>query len=433
MRVSENGGDPEPASTLDAARGETAHRCPWFLPDGEHFLFVALPMRDRGVQVVIGQASSLTRTDLVVTHGAPVYASSGHLLFQRRTTLVAQPFDARTLSLEGEPVPLADAPGYVGAKFTGGRAVSVSARGDLLYLTDLFPNTALEWRDLGGNLINRVDVPAGRYHFINLSLDSRLGVASKLSTSVAGDVWLFDLDRGGGSRLTSTPGLNYGSTISADGRNIVFSGNPEGIEYLYSVTAGGSLTPDPLFRGGAQFKMPLAWSADGNVVFYREHHPDTNTDLWIQPMTGEDRKPRPYLRTRFTEDMAAPSPDGKWVAYVSDEAGPLDAYVQPYPVPDAKTRVTTEGAKAIYWRKDSRQLLIVGADHRDLFLVDVEAGKGFRASRPRKAGRLPSGVFSYVASSDLSRVLVSIPEAGDVGSSLTLLQNWVAAVKAPAR
>jgi hypothetical protein len=346
---------------------------------------------------------------------------------------VAQRFDARTLSVDGEPVPLADVPGYVGAKFTGGRAVSASGSGDLLYLTDSFPNTTLEWRNLGGHLINRVDVPPGRYHFINLSLDSRLGVASRLSTSVAGDVWLLDLERGGGSRLTSTPGLNYGSAISADGKTVVFSGNPEGIEYLYSVTAGGSASADPLFRGGAQFKMPLAWSADDKVVFYREHHPDTSTDLWIQPMSGDDRNPRPYLRTRFTEDMAAPSPDGKWVAYLSDEAGSLDAYVQPYPVPDAKTRVTTEGAKAIYWRKDSGQLLIVGADHRDLFLVDVEPGREFRTSRPRKVGRLPAGVFSYVASSDLSRVLVSIPEAGDVGSSITLVQNWAAALKTPAR
>ena len=430
VRVSENGGEPQPASTLDATRGENAHRFPWFLPDGEHFLFVALPMRDKSVQVVLGQTSSLDRKDLMLADSAPVFAAPGYLLFARKTELVALAFNARTLAPEGEPIPLADTPGYVQYQYTGGRAASVSSDGDVLYLTDSFPNTTLEWRDLTGNLITRVDAPAGRYFYISISADSRQAVASRLTSSAAADLWLLDLEGGGGTRLTSTPGLNYGAVLAPNGQDIVYSGNPQGMEVLFHATTGGNAAPVPVFRGGSQFKLPGSWSADSKLVFYREIHADTNSDIWVQPMTGDDRTPKPYLRTPFEEERPAASPDGKWIAYLSNEAGTLDAYVQAFPVPNAKKRITTEGAQGIFWKKNGRQILIVGADQRDLYRVDVEpGGKEFRASRPRKVGRLPAGLFWAEASSDLSKFLVAVPEAGEVGSSLTLLQNWTAALR----
>src|SRR5262249_51103084 len=141
--VSANGGEPRPATTLDPARGHTAHRFPAFLPDGRHFLYVALPAKNLKFDVFVGSIDGGSPERLEAMESAPVYTEPGYVLFSRKDVLVAQQFDAGTRRLIGEPVAIGDAPSSVGALFMSGRAVSASTTGVLAYLGDRLPNTKL--------------------------------------------------------------------------------------------------------------------------------------------------------------------------------------------------------------------------------------------------------------------------------------------------
>jgi len=168
-------------------------------------------------------------------------------------------------------------------------------------------------------------------------------------------------------------------------------------------------------------------------MIFEQLDPQTNRDLWILPMEGDAsassaRVPKPYLRTPFNETFAAVSPDGQWLAYVSDESGQAEVYVDAFPTPRQKYRVTDHGAFAPYWRKDGRELAILSADFRSILVADVAPGTEFRASAPRQLMALPKGTVTAQPTPDLQRVLVAKPVNESSISTLTLVFDWPGAL-----
>ena len=180
--------------------------------------------------------------------------------------------------------------------------------------------------------------------------------------------------------------------------------------------------------------QPLSWSADGRTLVFNELNPVTNRDLWLLPMAGDraadghQPSPTPCATTPANELGGVISPDSKWMAYVSDETGRLECFVQAFPVPGRKYRVTTNGAVQLWWRKDSRQLLLLDAENQ-LLQSDVLPGSDFSTTAPKIVGHLPKSVQAVDAPADLQRVLALTLEGGSASMSIALVQNWASGLR----
>ena len=377
QRVSANGGDPKPVTTLDAARGETGHRFPWFLPDGQHFLFATLPMKNQKFDIFVGSLDGTRSDQLMSSEGAAVYAEPGYLLFARKNVLVAQPFDARARRLSGEPLAIGDAPSSLGGRYSAGRAVSASTTGAIAYLGDRQPDTKLVWVDRSGRQVGTLAVPDGRYQELSFSPDGRRVAIVRFATQSTADIWIADADRGGATRFTSAPGANTDVVWSPDGARILFSSDRGGPRDFFMKPASGATMETPFYASKVLFKDSRSWSPDGKWLAYEDLDPKTNRDLWILPMEG-DHTPKPYLQTPFNETTAAISPDGHWLAYLSDESGQFEVYVDAFPTPRNKVKVSDHGAFYSFWRKDGRELAIVSG--RRTVAAGVRDDAGHRVS-----------------------------------------------------
>jgi serine/threonine protein kinase/Tol biopolymer transport system component len=432
MRVSASGGTPEPATSLDASRGETGHRFPSFLPDGDHFLYAALPARAGTFNVYIGSLSGSKAELLMKAESAPVYASPGYLLFDRKGGLVAQRFDPASRTLSGDPQPLEDVPGGIGAQWFADHAVSASATGALAYLAAPPANTGLVWFDAAGRETGRVEVPPGQYEQVALSRDGRRAVAERRVSPSVADLWMIDLERGGATRFTTGSSVNFAAAWSPDGERVVFSSDRNGPEGLFVKPSNGTGSEQVLYQSPSLFKQPQSWSPDGKYVVYTDNSPITNLDLWVMPMGGgSESKPFVYAQSPANENGGQISPDGHWMAYVSDETGRYEAYVQAFPTPGRKFRLTTAGTSGVWWRKDSKRLLMLNSNSTEVLQSDVQPGQEFSATEPKVIGHLPKGLQAMDVSPDLQRFLGLMIEGGNVNMSVTLVQNWTSALGRP--
>jgi serine/threonine protein kinase/Tol biopolymer transport system component len=426
MRVAVSGGEPQPATALDASRKETGHRFPFFLPDGRHFLFAALPAHSGQFDIFGGALDSTERPLVLTAATSAVYADPGFLLFARKGVLVAQPFDAKNLRLTGDAITLDDIPGATGFQFTSSSAVSASPDA-LVYVNDPFANTRLAWFTREGHEIEGIQADAGRYIEIRLAPDNQHAALVRQSSTTSTTIWVLDLARHGATRIADKPGANYQVAWSPDGKRLAYTSDGSGTENLFVRDAAGATPEMPLFESPALFKKVQSWAADGTVLF-TQRTPDTGNDLMTVGAAG-GRSAAPYLHETFSEDLGRFSPDGHWVAYVSDESGNPDVYVRSYPTPDHKYRVTTDGGTWAAWNGAGTQLLVGGADGRQIKLADVRPGAELSISVPKVVGLLPPDASAWDVSRDLQRLIVSVPAPGSVGLSLTVLENWRAELR----
>ena len=429
MRVSESGGTPTPVTTFDPDLKEDSHRHPRFLPDGRHFLYLARVnggSPDNGIMVssIDGGPSNL----LVRSPAAAEYAS-GHLLFMRDGTLMAQPFDPSRLELSGEASPLAEdldlvAPGTALAVF------SASVNGTLVYQTG--GSTAarkLVWRDRDGRVTGSLGEEA-TYWDLSLSPNGDQAAVNVSGPSGSADTWLYDISRGVGTRLTFDPHDEWGLAWSPDGRTLAFASDRQGHYDLYSIAVGGT-EPEQVLYASETTKVPASISPDGQLLLFAEQNRDTGWDLWLLPLEGE-RTPRPFINTRFDQPVAAFSPDGRWVAYGSNESGRMEVYVVPFPGPGRKWQISTQGGSWPQWRRDGREIFYRGPAGT-IFATQVEArGDTLTVGMPKSLFVLQTPESSnqrYAPTADGEHFLSIEPIAAQARSPLTVVMNWPA--KAP--
>jgi Tol biopolymer transport system component len=425
QQVSSDGGEVVTVARPDSARGESALRFPCFLPDGQHFLYVSLPRRQGQFDVHVGALDSRENRRIMTAGSAPIYAEPGYLIFGRDGRLVAQRFDRSSLRPTGRVVPLDDE--LPPTQTEGASLLCAPARGVLLYVSAGTPNTQLEWFDRAGRPMGTVPLPPGRYEYPTLSRDDRLAAVTRLSSAAFGDLWLVDLRRSVATRATTDGTVPPGqaSPWSPDGSRIAYQCTPSGPYDIYQVLASGTGRPEPLVQSNVVIKWPEVWSPDGKYLVFGQLGQATQSDLWLLPLQGE-RKPMPYLCSPFYEAGADISPDGRWLAYASNETGTNEVYVQSFPELGEKHRISTAGGYAAKWSRDGRELLIWSSP---VFSVDVQTTPSFRVGTPRRLFTPRQDVAGITATSDLKRFLAAVPVKGSVPPNITVILNWQALLK----
>jgi serine/threonine protein kinase len=425
MRVAASGGRPMAVTRLGP--NESVHAAPVLLPDGEHFLFyVPISKKARGVNVGRLDASDSTR--LLDTDGSAVYASGGRLLFVRQGALFAQDFDAKRLQLSGEPFAVADRIAMGGS---GIAAVSASASGPIVYRAGSgAARRQLVWVDRAGREISKIGEPTtGAALNPSLSPDGHL-VALQRSLDGNIDIWQLDVERGALSRLISNPATEVAPLWSPDGEHIVFTSTRNGSFDLYQKSISHPETEE-LILSSPHTKSVTDWSLDGRWLLYRDVDPKTGFDIWALPVDGP-RKPFAVVQTDADERDAQFSPDGKWIAYASNEAGRFDVYLQSFPAPPRKWLVSTNGGAQPRWRRDGRELFYVTLDGR-LAAVPIQLNQsreGIDISAPAilfsaAIGGAIQGMdrHQYIASGDGQRFLLN-RVADESASPITVILNW---------
>jgi dipeptidyl aminopeptidase/acylaminoacyl peptidase len=366
---------------------------------------------------------------LLQTAVSAAYAPQGFLLFLQNDALMAQRFDADALRLAGEPTRVAERVAYNVALGRG--AFSLSENGVLAFRVGGGLRNQLLWFDREGRQTGSLGAP-GLYFTLGLSPDGRRA-AVDLSDAQTGtnDVWLFDLARGVPSRFTTDPSGDSNPLWSPDGGRVVFSSGRRGALDLYQKAASG-VGEEELLLESPDAKVPNDWSPDGRFIVYQTSDAKTRFDLWLLPTFG-DRRPVPFLQTRFNEHQAQFSPDGRWVAYTSDESGTPEVYVQTFPASGGRWRVSAGGGCQPRWRRDGRELFYIAAD-RKLMAAEVKPGDTFEAGPPRalfatRVMTLADFRNHYAASADGQRFLVSSMVEDEAAAPITVVVNWAADLK----
>ena len=423
FRLPASGGQPVPATELDPSRGETAHRFPRFLPDGDHFLFLVVSAKPEASGIYVGSLTSKGARKLVSSPNRADFAEPDLLLFLRESTLMAQRFDPGKLELLGDPFQIAT--GVTGNPVSGSGGFSVSANGVLAVRGGGNSGVRqLTWTDATGKANGTVGTPA-LYENPRLSPDGKRLAAFRQENGA--DIWISDLERNITTRFTFDPGVDNIPVWSPDGQWIAFSSNRDGgVFNLYRKNAGGT-GDDELLLKTAGNKLVNDWSSDGRFLVYEEDSPQTKTDLWMVPLSG-DRKPTRLLGTPFTEIGAAVSPDGRWMAYTSDESGLRQVYVQTFPPSGRKWPVSNSPqSSGPRWRSDGKQLFF--AARSTLSVVDVlpSPDGAFKASEPRElfSGLLNLPPHTYDVA-DLGRrfLVVLTPPSANQGAPIVVTVNW---------
>jgi serine/threonine protein kinase len=426
--VSSEGGPVAQATRLSGK--DNTNRFPWFLPDGKHFLYVTRTKEGGESGVFISELGSNESKFLLPYVYNVQYVPQGYLVFLREKNLVARPFNLKTSQFTGDALSIGDKIGFDGASYS----FSVSDNNVLSYSNVDLVNTKLVWLDRSGKELSSVG-DAGAYIEPWFSPDEKQVVISRTDTATGHtDVWTVDLARQNFTRFTFTDANEYGALWSPDGSRIVYSSSRGGNFDLYQKVSNGAGS-DELLYGSDHAKFADDWSPDGRYILIENEDPKSKYDLWILPTFG-DKKPKPYLQTDFNEAHGQFSPDGKWVAYGSDEIGRTEIYVRPFPnASSGKWQVSTGGGDQPSWRKDGKELYYLAPDGR-LMAVDVELDGSFKAGVPKPLFQtnvtpqplVGSDRNQYRASADGQRFLVNTLPPEATYSGITVIFNWTSAL-----
>jgi serine/threonine-protein kinase len=362
----------------DTSRGELGHWWPQVLPGGEAVLYTAYTTPIEKARICVVSLETRDRQDLLESVTFARYMPTGHLAYVRiRTqTLMAVPFDLARLKVTGDPQPVLEDVSLDGTDWFS--QFSASEDGSLVYVpaSVVGGDRLLVWVDRSGKS-QPVSQIRRRYADPKLSPDGR-----RLAVTILGgnqDIWVQELARGTLTRLTFGEGAEMSPRWTPDGRRLVFI-SEQPIFDLHWKSADGS-APEEALLASQNDKRPMSFSPDGRVLAYVEEHPDTLGDIWLLPLVGE-RKPQPFLRTRFVETLPAFSPDGRWLAYQSNESGRNEIYVQEYPGPGAKQQVSIEGGAEPVWARSGRELFY--RDDNKMMAVEIRTSPAFQAAKPRQ-------------------------------------------------
>jgi Tol biopolymer transport system component len=418
------GGDVRPASRIERERGETGNSWPHFLPDGKHFVYMAHTADGSGF-IKLGEIGSLESRTLGRTDGRVEYSPPGRLIFIRENTLMAQRFDLGRLEMRGDAVPIGErvSVGLVNGEF------SVSRTGVLAYRTGNSNLSRLTWFDRAGHVVDAT-CPVGAYVDFDLSPDQKQAVVAVFDEAGRSDLWLRDFSRGVLSRLTTNRSVVVWPAWSPSGDRIAYSANPFGRfrTYIMSLTGNGGI--DSVGGTDTANEGPSDWSRDGRFMAVERLSPATSWDILVYPLEG-DRQPIVVAATRAGERQARISPDGRWIAYSSDETGRREVYLQAFPGPGRKLQVSSRGGSQPAWRGDGRELYFRGPNDA-LMAVPITAGHLLEVGEPVRlfAAPIVEAQFPqkcYLPSADGRRFLLDVPERAVGEEVFTVVVNWTAA------
>jgi len=426
-QVPASGGTPKPATVIDTSKHDS-HRWPYFLPDGKHFLYLAVThgnTRDANDGIYIASLDG-KENHLVMRAFTNAAYADGRLLFIRDNALVAQPFDTKSGTLYGEVERLAEDVlidrTIWRAQFDASDAILTYASGGPM------PWQAM-WYDRSGKKLGPAGEKVTNLLSLRLSRDgSRLATEAGDANS---DIWIYDLKRQVNTRLTFGPGASSAPVWSPDGEWIAYAG-ARGKNSFYRKAANGVGQEETLFEGDSGLRNLVDWSPDGKFLLFTEGDGTSKSQLFLLPLSGQ-RKPVPLTQNSFIASTGAFSPDGHWIAYASNESGRFEVYVVPLGGGSGKRQISSTGGLHPMWRRDGKELFF-WSPNNDLMSVSlalksgvVEVGAAhtlFRFNNP--VGNI--GIISpYDVSPDGQRlVLITTPE---ISRPITLVTNWAAELK----
>jgi serine/threonine protein kinase/Tol biopolymer transport system component len=432
-RVDAAGGTRVPLTTLEPK--ETSHRWPAFLSDGNHFLYFAHGSTSADSGIYLAALDSKERKFLLRNDSNAIYAP-GYLLFVRDNTLMAQRFNLRSRSLEGEAKPVAD---HVAVNTDTWRSiVTASANGELLYQHGAAGGgSQLIWYDASGKPGEPVLPDTADYDNPALSPDA-CKLAFVLESNGVGDIWVVDLARHTKTRITFGPQYSASPVWWPDGKSIAFNyGATSSGDSIYRQNADGTGSKEKLLDTTGISEIPFSVSPDGRYIAYMRRDLKSNTgwDIWALPMFPDksgEQKPFPVVVTNFVDITPAFSPDGKWLAYANNETGRYEVYIQPFPSGGGRWQVSTAGGATPNWRKDGKELFFFSPDQQ-VMAVDVnQNGAGLQLGAPHalfKATTVSGPNGPYTVSADGKKFVMNTVLPQSITEPLTLITNWPADLK----
>ena len=425
VQVSAAGGLPVPVTSPE---GEI-HMHPQFLPNGKALLFT---IRRPGEPDRVAAFSLDAREQRVLLEGSsPRFATSGHLVFVREAALWAVPFDSEALQVRGEAAPVLE-----GIEIAGGSGLfDISRDGSLVYSVssgDAPSERVLVWVDRNGRE-DPISAPPRAYAWPRLSPDGTR-VAVEVNDQDR-DIWIWDVRRHGLTRFTLGAAVERSPVWTPDGQRLVFSSDREGSRNLFWQSADGT-GPVARLTNTANLKEPFSVSPDGKRLVFGEQV--QRFDLWTLAL-GDEPRPQLLLQTRFGDRDAEISPDGRWLAYSSDESGQFEIYVRPFPkVSEQRFQISASGGAGAVWAR-SRPELFYQTPAGNLVSVPIKTGVAFFAGSPSKVFDGTQYVSSrfgrmYDVSPDGQRFLMLKPDASSkqtaASASLVVVLNWFEELRA---
>jgi eukaryotic-like serine/threonine-protein kinase len=429
-RVPASGGVPVAITTLDASRHEQSHRYPQFLPDGRHFLYLVRSATPPQTGIAIGQLDSSKVVWLTTSESDAMFALPDHLLFWRAGSLIRQRLDLGTLSLSGNVDTIVQPVAF--SAISSHALASVSQTGTLVYRQAPSDMSQLTWVGRNGSTLGTL-APPGRYAGVSVSRDQHRIAVTVNDTEGGSTIWISDVNRGALSRFTFGPGRDLFPVWSPDGSQIAYASQKTGVTGdLFARAVNGVDPPARVAIGDDILKFPTDWSPDGKRLVYHSFVPGTNSDIWLAPAGGG--VPTPIARTRFEESNGRLSPDGRWIAYQSDESDEHQVYVESFPPGQGKWRVSASGGRAPEWRPDGRELYFVD-NEGNLVAVPVTGGPGFEVGTPSVLFGMRTVPFEYPNPSAYAvfgsgdRFLVNRLIDREPITSVVVILNWPTALK----
>jgi tRNA A-37 threonylcarbamoyl transferase component Bud32/WD40 repeat protein len=396
-RVPSGGGMPVPVTKLNS--GEVTHRWPQVLPRSQAVLFTSAALTsasgydDANIDVIslkTGERKTIERGGFSARYLVDATGSNGtgHLIYLHQATLFAVPFDPGRLALTGAPASILE---DVTSTLPGGGDFAFAQNGTFVYLSGKGSRAAwpISWVDSSGKT-QPLHAPPGQYYTPRFSPDGKR-LAFSMATGQDGDIWVKDLDRDTPSRLSFLPGVNRLPVWTPDGKNIVFQSTNPAAPGLYGVRSDGSGEAKRLTEG-KPLENPSSFSPDGKRLAFNQAGNGGSQDIFTMPVEVDPGrsafgvrlgKAELFLGTPFNEGSPAFSPDGRWLAYRSNESGTFEVYVRPFPGPGGRWQVSTGGGRLPLWSRDGLELLFETADQHVMAVSYTTKGDSFAAGKPR--------------------------------------------------
>jgi serine/threonine-protein kinase len=431
QQMSDSGSPPQPLTRLEKGNNQ---RWPEFLPGGKALLFSVAPVAINfsNAQITVQVIGTGERRNLIQGGMQPRYAPTADLIYAQGGSLMAVAFDPQRLEVTGTAIPVVE--GVLQSAMSGAAQYSFSATGSLVYVPTDVPGGAqatqsrLVWVNRSG-IEQPLAAPAHTYVFPRLSPDGRR-VATGI-TEQESQVWLYDLSRETLTRFTFDGSVNINPIWTPDGKRIAFQSNKEGPSNLFWQMADGSGGLERL-TSSENIQVPSSWSRDGELLAFLDINSTTGFDIVIWRQSN--RTAQPFLRTQFNETAPRFSPDGRWLAYVSDESGRYEIYVQPYPGPGGKWQISTEGGREPVWNPNGRELFYRSGDK--MMAVDITTQPSFAVGKPHalfEGPYVPTPLTfpDYDVSSDGQRFLMlkASEQARAAPTQINVVLNWFEELK----